>query len=114
MTQIEELTKALTNAFAAMLPKPKKDIEDIPVKIDLRTLCPNDPNRQKIIDAGGVVLPKDAPLHAAGWIVDQKTVTQKKRTFRDGREVEFNVEHMTARRVCQRCGGETILDPYPS
>jgi hypothetical protein len=82
------------------------------VKIDTKYLCPNDPNRAKILEAGGMVLPDDGPVHQGGWIVDQKTVEQKKRTFSNGREVEFVVQHQTAKRICQRCGGETILDPY--
>lgn len=114
MTQIEELTKALTSAFGAMLPEKKKGVEDTPVKIDLRTVCPNDPNRQKIVEAGGVVLPKDGPQHQAGWFEDQRVIQEKKRTFREGREVEFTVDRMTAVRVCQRCGSRTLMDPYPA
>jgi hypothetical protein len=82
------------------------------VKIDLKNLCPNDPNFKKITEAGGWVLPEDGPQHQSGWITDQKTVEQKKRTFSNGREVEFVVQHQTAKRICQKCGGETILDPY--
>ena len=93
--------------------QPRDEDDEDPVKVDLRYLCPNDPNREKIIAAGGVVLPKDGPLHDTGWIVDQKTVETKHRAFKNGREVEFETQHMTAKRVCQKCGGETVIDPYP-
>ena len=86
--------------------------EQRPVKIDLKYLCPNDPNRQKIIDAGGMVLPEDGPLHQSGWITDQKNVESKHRTFSNGREVEFTTTHQTANHICQTCGGVTFLDKY--
>jgi hypothetical protein len=84
------------------------------VKIDLRNLCPNDPNFKKITEAGGWVLPEDGPQHQGGWFTEQKVVQEEKITYTaEGRQVKFMVDHMTAVRVCQRCGGKTFLDPYP-
>jgi hypothetical protein len=90
-----------------------EQIQEPIIRVDTRTLCPNDPNLQKILDANGMVSPKDGPVHQGGWVVDQRMVEQRKRSSGpDGREFEFTVRHMVAKRVCQKCGGETILDPY--
>lgn len=84
-----------------------------PVKVDLTYLCPNDPNRAKIIEANGVVLPEDGPTHLGGYLTDIKNVEKKKQTFAaDGRHIEFPVVHQTALWTCSTCGAEVKLDPY--
>jgi len=89
--------------------------EPKPVKIDLTYLCPNDPNREKIIEAGGFVLPEDGPQHLGGYITKIEIVEEKKYTYDpNGRRIEFPIKHQTAVWVCQTkgCDGQITIDPY--
>ena len=95
-----------------MTTKTKDTEEAQPVKIDLKYLCPKDPNRDKILKADGMVLPEDGPTHLSGFITDIKNVTEKKRTFVNGRQLEFEVVHQTAVWICQTDGSKIELDPY--
>ena len=89
--------------------------EPKPVKVDLTYLCPNDPNRDKIIEGGGVVMPEDGPQHQSGYIVKTEDVEEKKYTYDpQGRRIEFKVMHKIAFWVCQSkgCDGKLTIDPY--
>lgn len=107
--QVSELTATVKALIEGKDPKALK-----PVKVDMTYLCPKDPNREKIIKAGGVVLPDDGPQHLRGWITDQKNIPAKHRTFdpNTGKQVEFTTYHSTATWICQTDGSEIHLDPY--
>ncbi len=91
-----------------------RDIEEVePVKVDLTYLCPKDPNRDKILKADGVVMPEDGPVHLGGYITDIRYTMEKKYTFaQDGRRMEFEVPHKSAKWICSTCASEINLDPY--
>jgi len=103
--EVAELRKALAGV---------KDIDLVkPVKVDTTYLCPKDPNRDKILDANGVVMPDDGPLHLSGFITDIRNVAKKHRTIGpDGRQLEFEAIHQTATWICSVDGSEIKLDPY--
>jgi len=89
--------------------------EPKPVKIDLTRLCPNDPNYDKIIEAGGVVLPEDGPQHLSGYMTKTENVEEKRYTYDpNGRRIEFPVFHQTSVWICQAkgCDGKRLIDPY--
>lgn len=89
--------------------------EPKPVKVDLTYLCPNDPNRDKIIEAGGIVMPEDGPLHLGGYIAKTEDVEEKKYTYDpQGRRIEYKITHKIAFWVCQTtgCDGKLTIDPY--
>lgn len=92
----------------------RREIEEPkPVKVDLTYLCPKDPNRKKILEANGVVMPDDEPQHKGGYITDIRFTPEKKRTYdATGRQIEFNVQRKSATWICSTCGSEIKLDPY--
>lgn len=112
MSEIDDLRKEV-----AELRKSLKGLSGVklvePVKVDLTYLCPKDPQRQKIMDAEGVVMPEDGPQHLAGFITDIRNVAKKHRTMgADGREIQFEAIHQTATWICATDGSEIKLDPY--
>lgn len=108
LSPIQELTNAIRELMGT-----KKAPELTPIKVDLTYLCPNDPNRAKVLASNGLVLPVDAPVHTSGFITDTKAVEKKHQTFGpDGRRMEFNATHMTATWICATCNAEIKLDPY--
>lgn len=99
----------------AVMTKTRELEEDKPVKVSLTYLCPNDPNRAKILEAEGVVMPADGPQHLGGYIVDIRNEEQKKWIVGpDGKNMLVPIVHQTARWLCSaaNCGGEIKLDPY--
>lgn len=105
--ELAELKQALANGKPITAP-PK------PVQVDLKYLCPNDPNRKKLEENNGLVLPEFAPQHTFGWFLKIEQVQKKHRTFgQDGKEIEFTSTHMIAIWKCQHCLAEKNIDPYP-
>lgn len=103
--EVADLRKALAGVQGVQLIQP--------VNIALTTLCPKDPNRDKILEAGGVVMPEDGPTHLGGFITDIRNVAKKHRTMGpDGRQIEFEAIHQTATWICATDGSEIKLDPY--
>lgn len=106
--EVQDLKELVTQIAAAKGIKPPQ-----PVKVDMTYLCPKDPNREKVLAAGGVVMPEDAPVHLAGYITDIQNVPEKKFTFGpDGRRIQFEVMHRTAKWICGTDGSTIDLDPY--
>lgn len=110
--EVASLSKELADLRKALAEG--KDIKAItPVKVDTTYLCPKDPNRQKVLDNDGVVLPEDGPLHLNGWITKIENVSRKHQTFGpDGRPIQFESIHQVATWKCQQDGSELTLDPY--
>jgi hypothetical protein len=113
VSKTEDLEKQVAELRAIVSSIPGLKVPQ-PVKISLKYLCPKDPNHDKLVDANGLVMPEDGPVHTLGWITDIKNVVQKHRTFnQDGKEVQFTSTHQTATWKCQTCGSELNVDPYP-
>jgi hypothetical protein len=112
-SRVEALEKELADLRQSLADGKPISARPKPVKVDLKYLCPKDPNYKKLIDSHGVVMIEDGPVHTLGWITTIENVDKKHRTFNQGREVEWVSTHQRATWKCQECGAEKEIDPYP-
>jgi hypothetical protein len=113
MSKIEDLEKEVAELKQLLTSIPGVKVAR-PVTVDLKYLCPKDPNFKAITEAEGVVMPAEGPTHLNGWITDIKNTLKKHRTFnQEGKEIEFTSTHTSATWKCQTCGAEKNVDPYP-
>jgi len=96
-----------------------------PVRVDITTLCPNDPNRAKIM-AGAIptppdadptrryamVLPEDDLIHKSGYLTDPRDAESKHQTIVNGRPMQFVNRQRSMLWTCQTCGAEVRIDKY--
>ena len=96
-----------------------------PVRIDITTLCPNDPNRDVILDAAipnppgsdptrryAMVLPENDMLHKEGFLTDPRDAESKHQTIVSGRPMQFKNLQRSMLWTCQTCGGEVRIEKY--